>query len=289
MRSRTGRGITAGSAVENLVVVGLLLYGATAARAETGTGTEIVNRHSEKCLDVEAGSPDLGADVNQFSCHDGANQKWLLRDRAGGYVAIVSQSSGLCMDVRIGGPKNGTLQQYTCHYRDNQLFRFEQRSDGVRGVRIIAKHSGQCLDVPSPGTDDRVNIQQFPCHVGPNQRWVHADRGPYRFQTTASPIGRLTLSLQAGRAYQFALSGLPAGAPPFMHLWRNGHGNVSPLGPGILPGATTLTYRAAGQGGRYSLFVHAAPGRSPGVAHLAVRRDGSILEQHANFRWAERS
>jgi hypothetical protein len=260
----------------------LIIVGET--RAQAGTGTEIVSLATEKCLDVRNGSLTSGADVRQYHCHEGANQKWLAHNaRTPGYVYFVNQNSGLCLDVRIGGTKDGTLQQYTCHYRDNQLFRLEPQADNIGGVRIVAKHSGYCLDVPSGSTQDGLLIQQYPCHSGRNQRWIYADSGPYRFQVSATPIGRHTLSLRDGQSYSFSLSNLPAGVVPFMHLWRHPKRYVP--GQDILaPRVPTLSYVVpAGKGGTYTLFVHAPPGVNPGTATLTVRENGLVLGQYVNF------
>lgn len=37
--------------------------------------------HSGKCLDVEAASPDNRASVQQWDCHGGNNQKWMVTGR----------------------------------------------------------------------------------------------------------------------------------------------------------------------------------------------------------------
>jgi Ricin-type beta-trefoil lectin domain-like len=156
--------------------------------------------------------------------------------------------------------------------------------DSVGGVRIIAKHSGSCLDVPGGSNQDGLLIQQFACGLGRNQRWIYAERGPYRFQLTATPIGRYTFTLQENRAYSFSLSNLSPGVTPLMHLWSRTHGNVTPLGLGPLPGgAIALNYSVpAGRGGTYTFFVHAAPGGNTGTASLTVRQNNAVFRQYPN-------
>ena len=47
--------------------------------------------------------------------------------------------------------------------------------------RVIARHSGKCLDVSSASTDDGAAIIQWQCHGGENQQWrVEAVTGGYR-------------------------------------------------------------------------------------------------------------
>lgn len=256
------------------------------ANAQSSIGTEIVSLATEKCLDVASGSVTSGADVNQFRCHEGANQRWTAHNASTpGYVFFRNQNSNLCLDVRIGGPKNGTLQQFTCHQGNNQLFRIEPFTDALGGARIVAKHSGQCLDVPSGRSEDRLFIQQFSCHSGPSQRWTYADNGPYIFHVSATPIGRQTLSLSGGQSYSFSLTNLPPGVVPFMHLWSQTWGNVTP--PGQNEPATRvpiLNYVVpAGRAGTYTLLVHAPPGVNAGMATLTVRQNNSFLNQYRYF------
>ena len=50
--------------------------------------------------------------------------------------------------------------------------------------RVIARHSGKCLDVSSASTDDGAAIIQWQCHGGGNQQWrVEAVTGGYQLIT----------------------------------------------------------------------------------------------------------
>ena len=47
--------------------------------------------------------------------------------------------------------------------------------------RLIAQHSGKCLDVSGASPDDRAEIIQWQCHGGENQQWrVEAVTGGYQ-------------------------------------------------------------------------------------------------------------
>ena len=79
------------------------------------------------------------------------------------------------------------LVQWACNGGDNQTWRVETASDGYS--RVIALHSGKCLDVGGASTDDRAEIIQWQCHGGDNQQWrveaVHrrlSTRGPSQWQ-----------------------------------------------------------------------------------------------------------
>jgi Ricin-type beta-trefoil lectin domain-like len=40
-----------------------------------------------------------------------------------------------------------------------------------RHYKVIAKHSGKCLDIAGVSTADGANVQQWSCYGGNNQRW----------------------------------------------------------------------------------------------------------------------
>jgi hypothetical protein len=94
----------------------------------------LVAVHSSKCLDVTGFSQQDGADVIQFQCHNGANQRWTTQSMGGGRI-IRSVNSGKCLDARNGKfprpPGSGApLQQWACISRAsdpnavNQIFTF---------------------------------------------------------------------------------------------------------------------------------------------------------------------
>jgi glucosylceramidase len=37
--------------------------------------------------------------------------------------------------------------------------------------RLVASHSGKCLDVYGAGQQNGARVIQWNCHGGPNQRW----------------------------------------------------------------------------------------------------------------------
>jgi hypothetical protein len=261
---------------ESFIVVPLL----GGALVQFGSaGVEIVSLATEKCLDVADSSQSSGADVNQVRCHLRPNQRWLVEPVAGSFARIRSLNSGLCLDIRIGGTNDGGLQQYTCHGRDNQLFRFERMTDASGGVRLIARHSGKCLDVPGGQAIDGGRIQQWPCHSGVNQRWLYAEPGPYRYTLVAGAIGKFDVELQAGRSYIFEMSALPASGAPELHLWSRTDGDVSHNNGPASTQRSIISYTVpAARGGPYTLLAFARPGTGDGVARLTVFDGGQELQ-----------
>jgi hypothetical protein len=141
----------------------------TAGAGGAGT-TDIVNRNSGKCVDVDSGSAADGAQTIQWTCHGGANQQWELQDAGGGYHRIVSQASGKCLDVDARSTADGAgIIQWTCGTGANQ--QWQLRDTGSGHVQLVARHSGKCLDVSGASTADGARLQQSTCSTGTGQQW----------------------------------------------------------------------------------------------------------------------
>ncbi|MBW4705030.1 RICIN domain-containing protein [Micromonospora sp. RL09-050-HVF-A] len=75
----------------------------------------LTNAGHGQCLDVEGGSGDDGARIQQFGCHGQANQQWRLTPVGTGPVLLVGVQSGKCVQVRNDGTAAGDdLVQATC-------------------------------------------------------------------------------------------------------------------------------------------------------------------------------
>lgn len=139
----------------------------------TGGGGSLVNlvaRHSGKCADVVNASTANNAQLIQYTCGTGANQRFSITDVGSGYVQIVANHSGKCLDVSGWSTADGAiLQQYSCHGGTNQQFQLQDAGSGY--VRIVARHSGKCLDVSSASTANGARIQQWTCNGGSHQQW----------------------------------------------------------------------------------------------------------------------
>jgi hypothetical protein len=82
-----------------------------------GDGSQylIVNTATGECLDVENASTDDGARILQWTCHNGDNQRWLVRWQ-GDSFALVSVKSGKCAAVE----DDDKLKQRDCADADSQ-------------------------------------------------------------------------------------------------------------------------------------------------------------------------
>ena len=131
----------------------------------------IVNRTSNMCLDVEGRSNRDAANVQQWGCSGGSNQKWDVIDIGRGDYAIISQGSNKALDVAGGSNRDGAnVQQYRYNRGDNQRWRLERAGNGA--YRIVNAASGKCLDVEGARRVDGANVQQWSCGGGTNQTWM---------------------------------------------------------------------------------------------------------------------
>lgn len=137
----------------------------------SGRSYEITAKHSGKCLDVAGKATHNGANIHQWDCHGGDNQRWTLTDKGGGFYTVRARHSNKCMDVE--GASNGdgaNISQYDCHEGPNQLWLFTPQGGGY--YKVTAKHSGKCLDVSGGNRNNGDNIHQWDCHGNDNQLWL---------------------------------------------------------------------------------------------------------------------
>ncbi|WP_233512315.1 RICIN domain-containing protein [Micromonospora deserti] len=130
-------------------------------------------RHSSKCVDVVSASTANGAEIAQYSCNGGSNQRWEFQSLGNGYYRIAAQHSGKCLDVDAASTANSArILQWTCGNGQNQQWQVQDAGSGY--VRLVARHSGKCLDIPSSSTADGTRLIQYTCNSGQNQQFMRA-------------------------------------------------------------------------------------------------------------------
>jgi len=83
-----------------------------------------VNTQDNRCLDVNGGAKDNGAQIVQWDCHGGPNQQWRLQRDGDGY-RLVSLNSGRCIGVDAGRTDPGApARQWDCDGSPNQRWQF---------------------------------------------------------------------------------------------------------------------------------------------------------------------
>jgi hypothetical protein len=97
---------------------------AFAARMKQNGAYTFTARHSSRCLDVAWVSGEPGEGLQQFDCHDGANQSFIVYGFAGA-VVLVAEHSGLCLQP-TGREAGDQLVQENCTGDLIQRFQVEE-------------------------------------------------------------------------------------------------------------------------------------------------------------------
>jgi GH43 family beta-xylosidase/putative hemolysin len=153
------------------VALGSTLDGPAGETAATPTAYRIVNRNSGKCLDVSGASTADGADVAQWTCTGGANQRWRIEDLGNDTNRVVSVGSGKVLDVsNCGGADGANIQQWS--WLNNNCQKFRLVISGAGGwVRLENVSSGKVADVANCGTADGSDVRQWAWLSNNCQQW----------------------------------------------------------------------------------------------------------------------
>ena len=130
----------------------------------------IMNRHSDKALDVTEQGRQDGANIQQWSYADQPNQNWDVIDLGNREVAIISRHSGRALTVQGGRDNNGAniIQQ---GWNDSPQQRWRLEQTGGDYYRIVSVDNGKCLDVTHQGKEDGAGIQLWDYANQANQQW----------------------------------------------------------------------------------------------------------------------
>jgi GH43 family beta-xylosidase len=130
----------------------------------------VTNRNSGKCLEVAGGSSSDGADVRQYTCNGGANQRWRLEDQGDDTHRLVNAATGKVLDTADCSSADGAdLRQWS--WLDNicQRFRFLATDGGH--VRIVNQATGKVADVADCSTADGADVRQWSWLNNTCQQW----------------------------------------------------------------------------------------------------------------------
>jgi beta-glucosidase len=135
-----------------------------------GQAYSIVSTKSYACLDAKSQGTADGTRIQQWSCPaPAAQQQWNVIADSDGYVRLENRNApGKVLDVEGGvdATQDGrVLQLWTSSPgATNQEFRLERLSEGA--YRIVARHSGKCLEVSAPVMLNGSSIVQNTCTSG---------------------------------------------------------------------------------------------------------------------------
>ncbi|MFD5264686.1 RICIN domain-containing protein [Streptomyces sp. NPDC058335] len=140
----------------------------TAAGTVSGTSATyntLIARHSAKCADITSQSLWQGAQIKQYDCNGGGNQKYWFKSVGSGYYQLVVRSSSLCVQENAN-----TVTQENC----NASATAQQWSLTTSGsyVNVKSRASGECLDVNGASTANSAALITYTCNGGTNQQWT---------------------------------------------------------------------------------------------------------------------
>ncbi|WP_030861234.1 RICIN domain-containing protein [Streptomyces sp. NRRL S-37] len=140
----------------------------TAAGTVAGTAATyhtLIARHSGRCADVTGQSLWQGAQIKQYGCNGGGNQKYWFKSVGGGYHQLVVRNSGLCVRENAS-----TVTQEDCDASATG----QQWAVTTTGsyVTLRSRATGECLDVNGASTADSAAIITYTCNGGTNQQWT---------------------------------------------------------------------------------------------------------------------
>ena len=189
------RSISNGS-ILSLVAAGVTVSLASCSGADGAASAEIENSESSltvpegilyrvrinssgKCVNVSGNSQADGARVVQWPCSSSStNDRFDLVSVSGDVYQIRPTHSGKCLNVSGNSTADGAaLIQFRCEGTNNERFRIQRVSNGVRAVAV---HSGKCLEVPSGNNSDGVQLRQNTCSGSANQTFSAVNGGTLR-------------------------------------------------------------------------------------------------------------
>ncbi|MER6349410.1 RICIN domain-containing protein [Streptomyces sp. NPDC001595] len=140
----------------------------TATGTVTGTSATyntLVARHSGRCVDVTSQSQWAGAQLKQYDCNGGGNQRYWFRSVGGGHHQLVARHSSLCVQENAN-----TVTQETCDGSATA----QQWTLTTTGsyVTVRSRATGECLDVNGASTANSAAIITYTCNGGTNQQWT---------------------------------------------------------------------------------------------------------------------
>lgn len=128
----------------------------------------IRNAVSQKCVDIQWGSTQAGAPVQQWACNGTPAQTFTILDD-GQLQAAVSQ---MCLTVAGDISADGALiEQRPCASEPSQIWTIG--SDERASIVLAA--SDKCLDDPAGSRESGARLIVWGCHGGANQAWVVTD------------------------------------------------------------------------------------------------------------------
>ncbi|MDO0937614.1 family 43 glycosylhydrolase [Streptomyces sp. DG2A-72] len=153
------------------VALGTTLPGPSGETAATPTAYTLVNRNSGKCLDVNGGSTADGANIFQWTCNGGTNQKWKVQDLGDDTNRLVNVATGKVMDTAECSATDGAdIRQWSWLNNKCQRYRLVFTASGDH-VRIVNESTGKVADVAECATANGADVRQWTWLNSNCQQW----------------------------------------------------------------------------------------------------------------------
>jgi thermitase len=127
---------------------------------------QLVSVNSGKCVNVAANGPATAtannAMVQQLTCTNTESQKWRIEPAGSGLYKLTAMHSGRVMAIPNALMTNDTkMVQLDYANISNQKFSIEVSGSAYK---LVINHSAKCLDVPTSGTAEGLQLQQYTCN-----------------------------------------------------------------------------------------------------------------------------
>ena len=131
---------------------------------------DLVNRKSNKLLNVRGSSTVAGADAEQWADINATSQQWRLVSAGGGYYKIQNRNSGLVLGPASGASTDGTvIEQWTDGGWTSQHWQLVDAGGGFFKLRNRA--TGKVIDVSGGSLANGANVIEWTDNGGANQQW----------------------------------------------------------------------------------------------------------------------
>jgi hypothetical protein len=130
----------------------------------------VVNKKSNKVLDVYNNGTADGSNVDQWTWNSGNNQKWTITSLGNGQYQAVGVGSGKLLEVAGASLANGAnVDIFTSNNNNCQKWTIIPAGDGF--FKFLNVNSGEAADVSGGSTADGGNVLQWPYSGADNQLW----------------------------------------------------------------------------------------------------------------------
>ena len=131
---------------------------------------KLVHKGTNQCLEVEGGSNQPNANIQQNTDSGSDAQRWVITLESDGFYKLTHKGTDLCLDVANGSIQpDANIQQNINNGNDEQRWNLESMTDGY--FKITHKGTNQCLNVNQNSNAPLTNVNQYTDNGNDEQRW----------------------------------------------------------------------------------------------------------------------